>query len=137
MADDPDHRGYETPLMADVETGYRRLLRFQLKVIVVFVLVLAVIGGIVFVVIVARDDDAKTVTVTVPDVRGFDHVAVASVFTRAGLAPDYIAFDRASENVTVGRVISTDPPPGTSVRKGTVIKVTFSCGTPQPGFCNP
>ena len=32
--------------------------------------------------------------------------------------------------------LEPDPATGTEVNEGTVVKVTFSCGPPQPGFCN-
>jgi beta-lactam-binding protein with PASTA domain len=118
--------------MADAETAFRRLLRFQLVVIAVFVLLVAIGATVAY--LVLRDDHAKTTVV--PDIRGFDSVAAASTLDRAGLAPGYISFERASDTVTVGRVIDTQPPPGTKVTRGAVIKVTVSCGRVQPGFCN-
>src|SRR5207302_10146573 len=131
MAGPPEQRGYSTPIAADMETAFRRLVRFELKFIVGFVVVLLLIGGIVAAVVIATNGDDK---VTIPDVRGFDNVGVASTFDRAGLAPDFIRLERASDTVTVGRVIKTDPAIGTEVNEGTVVKVTFSCGPPQPGF---
>jgi beta-lactam-binding protein with PASTA domain len=119
--------------MADAETAFRRLLRFQLVVIAGFVLLLAIGAGVAYLVL----HDGHTKTAVVPDIRGFDTVAAASTLNRAGLATDYIRFERASDTVTVGRVIDTEPPPGAEVKHGAVIRIIFSCGRPQPGFCNP
>lgn len=126
------NRGYETPVMADVETAYRRLLRFQLKLVLIFVALLVVVGGIV---LLNNRDESRSATV--PNLRGLDTAGAASTLRRAGLAPDYLSFDQASETITFGRVISTDPPAGVRLDRGAVIKVTISCGAPQPGICNP
>jgi serine/threonine-protein kinase len=133
MTDQPDRRGYETPLMADAETAFRRLMRFQVKVAVIFFVVVAVIVGIVVVVVVARANDS----VVVPDVRGFNNVDVASTLNRVGLPSDYVSLERASRRVPIGRVIETDPAAGEEVDPDTVLQVIFSCGPPQPGFCEP
>jgi beta-lactam-binding protein with PASTA domain len=133
MPDGSEHRGYETPIMGDVETAYRRLFRFQVKFMLVVVAIILVVGGVVAGVVLTRHSEPATV----PDVRGLDNVAVASSFDRAGLASDYQRFERADETVTFGRVLTTDPPPGARVKRGTVVSVTFSCGMPQPGFCSP
>lgn len=131
MTDQPDRRGYETPVMADAETAFRRFLRFQVKVMVIFFVVVAVIVGIVVAIVVGRANDP----VAVPDLRGFNNVDVASTLNRAGLPSDYVSIERASRQVPIGRVIETDPAAGEEVDPDTVLRVTFSCGPPQPGFC--
>lgn len=133
MTDPSDRRGYQTPLGADLETGFRRLLRFQIKLGTILLVIALVIGGTVAGIMWYRAQQP----VTVPDVQGLDTAAVASAFHRAGLSPDYIHLQKPSTTVAIGRVISTEPPAGTEVERGAVIRVTVSCGEPEPGFCNP
>ena len=133
---EPEHRGYETPVMADVETAYRRFIRFQLKVIAVFLVVAAVVGGVVLY-HVHQDDLAHRRPVSVPDLSGLDNVTAAFTLERAGLTPVYTRFDRASPSVPLGHVISTDPPAGSKWKRDVPIRVTMSCGPPQPPLCNP
>ena len=133
MTDFSNHRrGYETPLIADVETGFRRLLRFQIKYGLILLLIALVVGGIVGGVLWARAQQP----VAVPDVRGLDTVAVASTFHSAGLSPNYIHLQKASRAVSIGCIITTEASVGTEVKRGAVIRVTLSCGPPMPGFCN-
>jgi eukaryotic-like serine/threonine-protein kinase len=129
----PDQRGYETPVVADFETAVRRLIRFQIKILVGFLAFLLVFGGVVGGVVLYRNSRS----VVVPSVRGLDNVGTAILFNRVGLGFGYISIDKASETVPFGQVISTDPPPGAEVKRGTVIRVTFSCGPPRPPICNP
>jgi eukaryotic-like serine/threonine-protein kinase len=130
-----ERRGYRTEIMADVETAYRRLLRFQLKVMGAFLLVLVVVGGSVaaVLIVVLSDGGSKTV----PDVVGLDNVGTAVTLEHAGLSPGYIRLDQASNTVQFGHVIRTDPPAGTRVKRGGIVRVTFSCGRAVRGFCNP
>lgn len=131
MAGPPDQYGYQTPVMDDAERAYRRLLRFQIKMIVVVLLVGAVVAAAVAAVVLTREESRTTV----PNVVGFDNVGVASTFERAHLATDFLRFERASTSVPIGRVVTTDPPPGTRVKRGSVVRVTFSCGAPTAFFC--
>lgn len=129
----PDRRGYKTSFGADLETGFRRLVRFQVKIILVVLILLVVVAGIVAGVVSYQ----RSRTVVVPDLKGVDHVGAAIVLDRAGLSPEYISLEKASTTVPIGRVISTEPPAGGEVTRETLVKVTFSCGPPQPGFCHP
>jgi beta-lactam-binding protein with PASTA domain len=132
MADSSDRRGYETPIMADVETGVRRLLRFQVKLILAVLVVLLVGGGVVAGIVITRENKS----VTVPDVRGRDNVGVATSFDRTGLAFDFTRIEQASSTIPFGHVIKTDPAAGERAKRGAVVRVFFSCGAPRPGFCD-
>jgi beta-lactam-binding protein with PASTA domain len=130
---DSDQRGYNTPMAADLETAFHRLLHFQIKIILAILAFILVVGGVVGGVVLYHNSRP----VVVPDVQGLDNVGTAILFDRVGLAFGYVRVEKASETVPFGNVISTDPLAGTKVRRGDVIRVTFSCGPPRPGFCNP
>lgn len=136
MSDDRARRGYETPLVADLETAYRRFLRFQLKVIAGFVVVVALVVAGVLYTIRQRDIDRDRPR-PLPSLIGLDNVTAAYTLDRAGFTPLFTRSDRASATIPLGRIVSTDPAPGTRVKPDTLISVTFSCGPPQPPLCNP
>jgi PASTA domain len=91
------------------------------------------VGGI----LVYHVDRENHRRVSVPDLTGYDNVSAALILDRVGLAPGYVRLEKASATVPAGHVIRTDPPAGTRVKHGSTMRVIFSCGRPQPGFCNP
>jgi serine/threonine-protein kinase len=133
MVERSGQRGYETPIIADVETAFRRLFRFQVKLALAFLAVIVVVGGVVGGIALSRQDELAVV----PDLRGLDHVGVASTLHDAGLAPNYTRLEQPSETVPISRVIGSEPPAGTRLDRGTIITVFLSCGSPRPGFCDP
>lgn len=128
----PGRRGYETAIIADAETAFRRLFRFQLKLALAFLAVLVVVGGVVVGAALYREDRPAVV----PDLRGLDHVGAFSTLHDAGLAPNYARLEQPSETVPIGRVIGSEPPAGARLDRGTIITVILSCGPPRPGFCD-
>jgi eukaryotic-like serine/threonine-protein kinase len=67
-------------------------------------------------------------SVGVPTVAGDSWSAAQTVISAAGLKP--VEVMQANPNVAVGNVISTDPPEGNLVPKGSTVKVFVSSGAP-------
>jgi serine/threonine-protein kinase len=69
--------------------------------------------------------------VAVPNVGGLDVVTATSQLSNAGLVVTQA--QEASERVSPGDVIRTDPPAGQTVDKGSSVKIVVSNGPPQVG----
>ncbi|MFI0423769.1 PASTA domain-containing protein [Spongiactinospora sp. 9N601] len=70
------------------------------------------------------------VTVVVPEVAGLDRAAAVRSIRRAGLRPGEIT--EADSPERIGRVLSATPAAGTSVRKGSKVRLRVSAGIEVP-----
>jgi hypothetical protein len=119
------NRGYNTPVVADLETGVRRIFRFELKLFLGFLILIALGIGIGLFVITQHDNRI----VTVPSLTGLNNVSVAEALDSVGLNEQEI--DRTS-NVPFNQFISSTPPPGSRVKAGTTVVVVMSNGPGIP-----
>jgi beta-lactam-binding protein with PASTA domain len=136
MSPDPANRGYQTPVMADVETAYRRLLGFQAKVFLAFVAVLVVVGGTIAAVAITKHNQDVNRVVAVPNLARLDPVAASQTLREAGLQRGPV-IEKDDASVGFGHVISTEPAAGAQVKAHTSVTLFISCGRRQPGFCPP
>ncbi|RBQ14412.1 hypothetical protein DP939_40610 [Spongiactinospora rosea] len=73
---------------------------------------------------------AASVVVTVPEMAGLDRAAAVRAIRRAGLRPGQITESDSPEKI--GRVLSATPAAGTSVRKGSKVRLRVSAGIVVP-----
>jgi hypothetical protein len=128
------NRGYQTPIMGDIETAYRRYLRFGLKVLAVFFLIVALIVAGAVLVVDHKTHIAADQEVSVPSLVNLSNVDAFGSLTNASL--NYQQTEIASATVPFGQVISSAPTAGTKVKIGSTVHVFLSCGQPVPGFCS-
>jgi serine/threonine-protein kinase len=69
---------------------------------------------------------AKAPQVAVPDVRGQDQTQAATVLQTAGFQPSIVP--QANNAVPSGKVVNTNPAPGTMANKGDTVQVIVSTG---------
>ncbi len=97
-----------------------------LSTITVFLLLVLVVGGILF---LAQVNGKNSGTVPVPDVVGADYTQARQTLTDDGFAVKPVSV--ANATVPVNQVISQDPKAGGRAKKGSTITLTVSRGTGQ------
>nr|SBO93193.1 Tyrosine protein kinase:Serine/threonine protein kinase [Nonomuraea gerenzanensis] len=74
----------------------------------------------------------RPATAAIPPLIGLDRAAATQALERAGLTPGRITERDAPQRI--GRILSTDPAPGTTVNQGTKVALQISAGLPVPAL---